>query len=104
MVLAVYDATAGFPRHVIYGLTNQIRRSCASIPANIAEGCGRDGDAELARFLKIASGSANELDYHLLLARDLGLLTPKDHRRLAAQVEEIKLMLTTFVQRLKGAP
>jgi four helix bundle protein len=54
--------------------------------------------------LKIASGSASELDYHLLLARDLGLLTPKDHRRLAAQVEEIKLMLTTFVQRLKGAP
>ena len=74
MTLAVYEATAGFPRGELYGLTGQIRRSCSSIPANIAEGCGRGGDAELARFLKISAGSASELEYHLLLARDLHLL------------------------------
>ena len=104
LVLAVYGATAGFPRHEVYGLTSQMRRSCASIPANIAEDCGRDGDAELARFLKMAAGSASELEYHLLLARDLDLLTPKEHSRLAAEVEGIKRMLTTFVKRLKALP
>lgn len=104
LVLTVYDAPAGFPRHEIYGLTSQIRRSCASIPANIAECCGRDGDAERGRFLRMDSGSASELGYHLLPARDLDLLTPQDHSRLANEVEETKRMPTTFVKRLKGAP
>jgi len=64
LTLAVYKATAAFPRKELYGLTSQIRRACASIPANIAEGCGRGGDPELARFLQIAMGSASELEYH----------------------------------------
>ena len=81
-----------------------MRRSCASIPANIAEGCGRDGDAELARFLRLAAGSASELEYHILLARDLHLLIPEDHERLTNETNEIKRMLTTFVKRLKGTP
>ena len=51
LTMAVYRVTAGLPKNELYGLTGQIRRSCASIPANIAEGCGRSGDAELARFL-----------------------------------------------------
>ncbi len=72
MTLDVYKITKDFPRDELYGLTTQIRRSCASIPANIAEGCGRKGDAEFARFLQIALGSASELEYHSLLARDLG--------------------------------
>ncbi|MFQ5961877.1 MAG: four helix bundle protein, partial [Candidatus Methylomirabilales bacterium] len=59
LTLAVYNATTTFPRDELYGLTSQIRRSCASIPANIAEGCGRGGDAEFARFLQIAMGSAS---------------------------------------------
>ena len=81
LALAVYKATSTFPRHELYGLTSQIRRACASIPANIAEGCGRSGDAELARFLQIAMGSASELEYHLLLARDLGFLpAPTGHQ------------------------
>lgn len=81
LALAVYKATSTFPRHELYGLTSQIRRACASIPANIAEGCGRSGDAELARFLQIAMGSASELEYHLLLARDLGFLSaPTGHQ------------------------
>jgi four helix bundle protein len=76
LTLAVYRTTAGFPRQELYGLTSQLRRSCASIPANLAEGCGRNGDAELARFRSIAMGSASELEYHLLLARDLKLVKP----------------------------
>ena len=97
---AGYGATGGFPQDELYGLTSQLRRSCSSIPANIAEGCGRSSDAELARFLHIASGSASELEYHLLLSRDLNLLTPPDHERLERETTEIKRMLSTFVKRL----
>ena len=68
LVLDVYGATGGFPREESYGLTAQLRRCSVSIPANIAEGCGRSGDAELGRFMLISMGSASELDYHLLLA------------------------------------
>lgn len=102
LTLAVYLATPSFPRDEMYGLTNQIRRSCASIPANIAEGCGRSGDAELGRFLHIAMGSASELEYHLLLAHDLEFLNTLDYERLAAEVIEIKIMLTSFIQKLKA--
>ena len=69
LALAIYKGTVRFPRTELYGLTSQIRRACVSIPANIAEGCGRGGDPELGRFLQIAMGSASELEYHLLLAR-----------------------------------
>ncbi len=100
MTLAVYKATAKFARGELYGLTSQIRRSCASILANIAEGCGRSGDAELARFLRIAMGSASELEYHLLLAHDLNLLDDADYERLTREVIEVKRMLTSFVQKL----
>lgn len=102
LTLGVYKASQSFPRDEIYGLTSQIRRSSVSVPANIAEGCGRDGDAELARFLQIAMGSASELDYHLLLAHDLNLLNSSDYGQLASEVGEVKRMLTSFVQKLKA--
>ena len=70
LTLAVYQITASFPREELYGLTAQLRRAGSSIAANLAEGCGRNGDAELARFCSMAMGSASELEYHLLLARD----------------------------------
>src|SRR5437764_13829901 len=73
-VLAVYQTTASFPRDETYGLTTQMRRAASSIPSNIAEGCGRDGDAELARFCLIARASASELQYQILLAHDLKLI------------------------------
>jgi len=92
--------TARFPREETYGLTAQIRRAACSIPSNIAEGCGRDGDAELARFCVIARGSATELEYQLLLARDLKLLQPDDYEQLSQQTIEIKRMLTVLVQKL----
>lgn len=80
LTLAVYAAVAPFPKDEPYGLTSQVKRSASSIPANIAEGCGRDRDTELARFLEIAMGSASEREYHLQLAHDLGFLTPRTLR------------------------
>ena len=101
MTLAVYKATAHFPREEIYGLVSQIRRAAASIPTNIAEGCGRDGEGELGRFMQIAMGSASELEYGLLLAHELGFLGA-EHQRLHEQCTEIKRMLTSFLHRLKA--
>ena len=81
-------------------MVSQIRRAASSIPSNIAEGCGREGDPELARFCIIARGSATELEYQLLLARDLKFIQPKDYEQLSAQTVEIKRMLTVLVQKL----
>jgi len=78
-----------------------LRRAAASIPANIAEGCDRTGAAELGRFIQIAMGSANEVGFHFLLARDLGLLDIADFERLSSQVVEVKRMLTSFWQKLR---
>jgi four helix bundle protein len=98
LTLAVYQITVGFPREELYGLTSQLRRCCSSIAANLAEGCGRNSDAELARFCSIAMGSASQLEYHLLLAKDLKLIKPKDHAELTERATEIKRMLTALRQ------
>jgi four helix bundle protein len=90
LTLEVYKVTTTFPGEELYGLTSQIRRACASIPANIPEGCGRDGNAELARFLQIAMGSTSELEYHLLLAHDLTFLNASDYENLSTRVIELK--------------
>jgi len=100
--LTIYNVTKTFPKEELYGLTSQIRRACSSIPANIAEGCGRRGETELARFLQIAMGSASELEYHLLLSRDLKFLNRSEHDRLEGEVTEIKRMLATFIKKLKA--
>jgi four helix bundle protein len=101
LTLEVYKGTTGFPRDELYGLTSQIRRSSASIAANIAEGCGRGGTTELRRYLQISMGSASELEYHLLLARDLRILDATTYESLAPRVTEIKRMLTSFMQKLE---
>ncbi|MGE3842923.1 MAG: four helix bundle protein [Vicinamibacterales bacterium] len=102
LVLGVYEITARFPREEGYGLTIQLRRSAASIAANLAEGCGRTGDAELARFCSIALGSASELDYHLLLARDLQLISASTYVQLSEQTTEVKRMLSGLRRKLVG--
>ena len=102
LTLAVYKATTNFPKDELYGLTSQIRRASASIPANIAEGCGRTGKAELARFLQVAMGSASELEYHLLLAHDLGLLGNGEYKLLENQAVELKRMLSSFISKLRA--
>ncbi len=101
LVLAIYNATGTFPREETYGLAAQLRRCCVSIPANIAEGCGRSGEAELGRFMLIAMGSASELEYNLLLARDLGYLDAQDYQELSREAGEVKRMLSTLITRVR---
>ena len=74
LTLSIYKATENFPKQEMYALTNQIQQAAVSIPANIAEGCGKDSDAEHKRYFLISMGSSSELEYLLLLARDLGYL------------------------------
>jgi four helix bundle protein len=102
LTLAVYRITAAFPREELYGLTSQLRRASSAIAANLAEGCGRNGDMEFARFCSMAMGSASELEYHLLLAKDLKLLKPADHQELDQRATELKRMLTALMQKLKA--
>src|SRR5689334_20449604 len=83
LTLDVYQATNAFPKDELFGLTSQIRRASASVGANIAEGSCRKGDGEFGRFLHIAIGSASEVEYHLLLARDLKILRSQDYDRLS---------------------
>jgi len=93
VTLDVYRATVTFPREEMYGLTSQLRRAAASIGANIAEGCGRRTDGEMCRFLQIARGSASELEYHILLARDLQFLDEEEFQKLSAHADELQRML-----------
>jgi four helix bundle protein len=101
VTLELYRLTRQFPREELYGLTSQIRRAASSMGANIAEGSGRRSDGEMSRFLHIARGSAVELEYHLLLARDLELLPVSSFTVLGRQVDEIQRMLTSLIQRVQ---
>jgi four helix bundle protein len=101
LTLDVYAATKTFPADERFGVTSQIRRSSASVAANIAEGCGRNGSAELARFLDIALGSLAETIYFLLLARDLGYLEPDNQAELDTQATALRRMLIAFSRRLR---
>ena len=79
-----------------------MRRSAASVPTNIAEGCGRYGEKELARFMSIATGSASETEYHLLLAYDLGYISHDNFGMLQENISEIKRMLYAFIKKLRA--
>jgi len=100
-VLRVYEHSRVFPKEELYGLTSQMRRASSSIPMNIAEGCGRGSDADFARFLQIAMGSSSEVDYQLLLSRDLGFLADANYTPLATKIAEVKRMLTGLMQKLR---
>lgn len=99
--LAVYNFTRKFPAEEQYGLVSQMRRCAVSIPSNIAEGCGRGSDADFARFVQIAMGSSSELEYQLLLARDLDYLKPETYRPISEKVIEVKRMLGGLLNTLK---
>jgi len=101
LTLAVYKTTSTFPRDELYGLTSQLRRCSASIAANLAEGCGRNGNRELARFCSFAMGSASELEYHLLLAKDLALIESDAQMQLSQDAIELKRMLAGLMRKLK---
>lgn len=100
-VLEIYRSTRTFPTEERFGLTSQLRRAAASVPSNIAEGCGREGDRELARFLSIAAGSASEVEYQLLLTHDLSFLDDEPYRQLDTQINEVKRMLNAFIRKLR---
>ncbi|MGV8878072.1 MAG: four helix bundle protein [Sphingobacteriaceae bacterium] len=100
LTLKVYQISCSFPKEEAYGLILQIRRSSASVPTNIAEGCGRNSNAEMKRFLIISAGSASELEYQFILARDLNYITETDYQELNQQVTEIRKMLFAFIQTL----
>ncbi len=102
LTLVVYQRTRAFPKEEMFGLTSQLRRASASIGANIAEGCGRRSDAEMKRFLQITRGSASEVEYHLLLAKDLQFLAADEFNDLEEKVLEAQRMLASLVQRLQG--
>jgi len=99
LVLRIYNATCTFPDSERYGLTSQMRRAAASVPANIAEGCTRSGRMEFRQFLYISAGSASELDYLLLLGRDLRLLAEKQYEALYSSLYEVRRMLTALIER-----
>jgi four helix bundle protein len=101
LTLKIYDVTKTFPKEEIFGLTSQIRRAAYSIPSNIAEGSGRSTDKELAHFLQIALGSANELEFHLNLTRDLHYLESSVHQELETSILEIQRMIAGLIQHLK---
>ena len=102
LTLKIYKVTEKFPREELYGLISQIRRACVSIPTNIAEGCVRSSDADFSRFLYIALGSTSELEYLILLAMDLKIIKNELHLELNSEINEIKKMLISMIQKLKA--
>ena len=102
LTLEIYRVTVHFPREELYGITSQLRRASASIAANIAEGFGRGGNAELARFLQMSVGSAYEVEYHALLAKDLHLVDPPVHESLQNQIVDVKRMLAALLVKVRS--
>ncbi|HKD84591.1 MAG TPA: four helix bundle protein [Terriglobales bacterium] len=103
LTLAIYRATAAFPKEERYGLTSQMRRCSASVAANIAEGCGRTGNGEFHRFLNMAAGSCFELEYFVLLSHDLGFLSPQLHHALTADTHEVQRMLASLLRKVESS-
>lgn len=101
LTLSVYKLSSTFPSDEKFGLTSQLRRAASSIPTNIAESCGRDGDAELKRFMQIAMGSASETEYLLVLAKDLSLLKDEAYKTISSNLTEVKKMLSSFITALR---
>lgn len=103
VTLEVYRMTRCFPPEERYGITDQVRRAAVSVSANIAEGCGRGSDADFRRSLQIAMGSAKEVQYFLILARDLAFLGPSDHAQVDSLAEEARRMLASLISKVRSA-
>jgi four helix bundle protein len=101
LTLSIYLHTKDFPKDELYSLTNQMRRASSSIPTNIAEGCGRDSQAEFTRFLLIAMGSSSELEYQLILSHDLQYMDDKVFLELSSGLNEVRRMLNSLIQKVK---
>lgn len=103
LTIDVYQTTRKFPPQEIYGLVSQMRRCAVSVGSNIAEGKGRRGDTEFARFIQIASGSLTELEYQLLLSKDLKYLPESEYESLNGKLAEVSRMLTSLQQKVRPA-
>ncbi|QVL31535.1 four helix bundle protein [Telmatocola sphagniphila] len=101
LALKIYRATSEFPKTELYGLTSQLRRAVVSIPSNIAEGCGRGSEADFARFLQLSMGSASEVEYQILLGKDLALLSETEYFRLNSAIVEVKRMLSSLIAKIR---
>lgn len=100
--LETYRITKGFPKEEMYGLTSQLRRAASSIPTNIAEGSGRRTEKDFARFLTIATGSASEVEYLLILSKDLNYINSETANSLSTKIIETRKMLSGFINKLKA--
>ncbi|MBU2913156.1 four helix bundle protein [Reichenbachiella agariperforans] len=101
LTLEIYRVTLEFPAAEKFGIVSQMQRAAYSIPSNISEGCGRDSDKEFARYLVIAKGSASELEYFLLLSKDLKYLNEKDYDALFDIVNQVKRSLYNLINKIK---
>ncbi|MDX1600061.1 MAG: four helix bundle protein [Anaerolineales bacterium] len=102
VVLKIYSVSEGWPQREMYGLTSQVRQAALSVPANIAEGCGRSSEREFKQYLGYAQGSASELEYQLLLAKDLRLIPKREWEEVSSDVVEVKKMLAGLINKLKA--
>lgn len=100
LVLSIYDITNRFPKSEMFGLTSQIRRASSSIPINISEGCGRGSNKDFARFLQIAIGSACEVEYELLLAKELKYIENQEYQNLSKEIISIRKMIIKYQSEL----
>lgn len=102
LTLALYSASRKFPKEEMFGLTSQLRRAAISIGANLAEGCGRRTTPEFARFIRIAMGSASELDYHLLLCRDFDFVSREFYERSSKELVRVRKMLFALLSSVEA--
>lgn len=102
LALDIYKVSQSFPKEELFGLTSQIRRAISSVPTNIAEGCGRDGNKDFAHFLQIAIGSASEVEYELLLAHDLQYINKDEYERLTSEMVAIRKMIVKYRAELRA--
>ncbi len=101
ITVKIYQISKSFPKDELYSLTNQLRRASSSIPANIAEGCGKNTPSDFANFLNISLGSANETEYFLILSKDLNYLSENDFNLLSDNINEVKAMLISLIQKVR---
>ena len=94
----IYELTKRFPREELYDMAQALRRTCMTIPMKIAEGCGRESDAELLKCLWHARGISSEVDYLILLAKDLEYITPETYEEYRIKIDEVMKMLSGFIK------
>ena len=101
LTLEIYKITEGFPKEEVFGLTSQIRRASSSVGINIVEGCGRGSDEDFKRFLRNASGSAFEVEYILLLSKDLNYISEEKFLELSPKAEELKIKISKLILKIE---